>query len=267
MENVFFIFGGPTANITARQHKREHREVFSVTKAMPSYLDWSEDTISFSRDDHLDYIPNLGLYPLVVDPIIGNKRFSKVLMDGGSSLNILYAHTLELMGIGLDKLRPSVSPFHGIAPGKRFQPLGQIDLPVCFGVPSNFRKEVLTFEVVGFRGAYHAILGRPCYAKFMAVPNYTYLKMKMSRPKGVITVGPSFEHAYKCDIECVKRAKAQAEDEALAATLDKMASEALDSTHRRAGSFELAEGTKKVPLDPSHPDGKALRVSDALSSK
>ena len=70
------------------------------------------------------------------------------------------------------------------------------------------------------------------YAKFMAVPNYTYLKLKMPGPKGVITIGSSFEHAYECDVECVERAEAQAEDEALAATLDKMASEALDSTHR-----------------------------------
>jgi hypothetical protein len=55
----------------------------------------------------------------VVDPVIGNAQFSKVLMDGGSSLNILYAHTLCLLGIGLDQLRPSAMPFHGIAPGKR----------------------------------------------------------------------------------------------------------------------------------------------------
>ena len=118
VENVFFIFSGPTANMTARQRKRERREVFSVTKATPSYLDWSKDTILFSREDHPDYIPNPGHYPLVVDPIIGNTHFSKVLMDGGNSLNIMYALTLELMGIGLDKLRPSKSPFHGIAPGR-----------------------------------------------------------------------------------------------------------------------------------------------------
>src|SRR6185295_9006052 len=99
-------------------------------------LDWLEDMISFSRDVHPNYIPNPGLYPLVVDPIIGNTRFSKVLMDGGSSLNILYAHTLELMGISLDKLHPIISPFHGIVPGKRVQPLGQIGLPVCFGTPT-----------------------------------------------------------------------------------------------------------------------------------
>jgi hypothetical protein len=106
----------------------------------------------------------------VVDPVIGNARFSKVLMDGGSSLNILYAHTLRLLGIGLDQLRPSTTPFHGITPGKRVQPLGQIDLPVLFSTPDHFRKETLTFEVVGFRGMYHAILGRSCYAKIMAVP-------------------------------------------------------------------------------------------------
>ena len=46
-----------------------------------------------------------------------------------------------------------------------------------------------------------------------------------------------------------------------------MASEALDYTHRHAGSFEPAEGIKKVPLDPSHPDGKALQVSATLDSK
>jgi hypothetical protein len=160
-----------------------------VEKAPPSFLDWSEDAITFSRKDHLNRIPNSGQYPLVVDSFIGNARFSKVLMDGGSSLNILYAHTLRLLGIGLDQLWPSTTSFHGVALGKRVQPLRQIDLPVWFGTPDNFRKEMLTFKVVGFRGAYHAILGRPCYAKFMAVLNYTYLKMKMSGPKGVVTVG------------------------------------------------------------------------------
>jgi hypothetical protein len=90
---------------------------------------------------------------------------------------------------------------------KRVEPVGRINLLVCFGTPSNIRKETLTFEVVGFRGTYHAILGCPCYAKFMAVPNYTYLKLKMPSPKGVITIGPSYEHAYECDIKCVKHCR------------------------------------------------------------
>jgi len=72
-------------------------------------------------------------------------------------------------------------------------------LPVTFGDPLNFRTERLQFEVVDFAGSYHSILGRPCYAKFMAVPNYTYLKLKMPGPRGVITVGTSFKAAYQCE--------------------------------------------------------------------
>jgi hypothetical protein len=123
---------------------------------------------------------------------------------------------------------------------------------------------MLTFEVVGFQGAYHAILGRPCYAKFMAVPNYTYLKMKMSGPNDVITVGSSIEQAFDCDVECVEHAEALALDEALVTTLEKMVNEDLDSTTKHTGNFEAAEQTKEVPLDPATPEGKALRVSSTL---
>jgi hypothetical protein len=156
----------------------------------------------------------------------------------------------------LDQLRPSTTPFHGVAPGKHVQPLGQIDLPIWFGTPDNFRKEMLTFEEVGFRGTYHAILGRPCYAKFMAVPNYTYLKMNMPGPKGVIIVGSSIEHAFDCDVECVEHTEALALDEALMANPEKMVNEDLDSTTKHAGSFEAVEQTKEVPLDPAAPRAK-----------
>ena len=118
---------------------------------------------------------------------------------------------------------------------------------------------MLTFEVVGFRGAYHAILGRPYYAKFMAIPNYTYLKLKMP--------GSSFEHAYECDVECVEHTEALALDEALTVQLQGMAEEAMDSKQRHAGNFEPAEGTKDVPLNPETPDDKALKISATLDSK
>jgi hypothetical protein len=101
MENVFLIFGGPTVHMSNSQRKRERHEVLAA-ESPPSFLDWSEDAITFSREDHPNSISNPGQYPLVVDPVIGNARFSKVLMDEGSSLNILYAHTLRLLGIGLD---------------------------------------------------------------------------------------------------------------------------------------------------------------------
>jgi hypothetical protein len=100
VENVFLIFGGPTVDMSNSQRKRERHEVLAAEKAPPSFLDWSEDAITFSREDHPNRVPNPGQYLLVVDPVIGNARFSKVLMDGGSSLNILYAHTLRLLGSG-----------------------------------------------------------------------------------------------------------------------------------------------------------------------
>jgi hypothetical protein len=264
VENVFLIFGGPTVDMSTRQVLARGP---CRGEGATSFLNWSEDAITFSREDHPNRIPNPGQYPLVVDPIIGNARFSKVLMDGGSSLNIFYAHTLRLLGIGLDQLQPSTTPFHGVAPGKRVQPLGQIDLPVWFGTAKNFRKETLTFEVVGFKGAYHAILGRPCYTKFMAVPNYTYLKMKMPGPNGIITVGSSIEHTFDCDVECVEHAEALTLDEALVTTLEKMVNEDLDSSSKHTGNFEAAEQTKEVPLDPAAPEGKALRVSSILDPK
>jgi hypothetical protein len=159
VENVFLIFGGPTVDMSNSQRKRGWHEVLTTEKAPPSFLDWSEDAITFSREDHPNRIPDPGQYPQVVGPIIGNTHIPKVLMDGGSSLNILYAHTLRLLGIGLDQLRPSTMPFHGVAPGKRVQPLGQINLPVWFGTPENFRKETLTIEVVGFRARTTPFLG------------------------------------------------------------------------------------------------------------
>jgi hypothetical protein len=162
--------------------------------------------------------------------------------------------------IDLSTIRAGVVPFHGIIPGKRVQPLGQLDLPVCFGTPSNFRRETLTFEVVGFRGTYHAVLGRPCYAKFMVVPNYTYLKLKMPGPNGVITVGSTYRHAYECDVECVEYA------EALIADLECLSMEVPDAK-RHAGNFEPAEAVKSVPLDPSNDARKQVQIGSELDPK
>jgi hypothetical protein len=211
-------------------------------------------------------VPSLGRYPLIVDPVIGNARLTKVLMDRGSSLNIIYAETLGLLGIDLSMIRTGAAPFHGIIPRKRVLPLGQLDLSVCFGTPSNFRKETLTFEVVGFRGTYHAVLGRPCYAKFMVVPNYTYLKLKMLGPNGVITVGSTYCHAYECNVECVEYTKVLAESEALIADLQWLSKEVPDAK-RHTGNFKPAEAVKSVPLDPSNDADKKVRVGSELDPK
>jgi hypothetical protein len=87
VHNCYMIFGRDTVNHSSRQRKQERREVFSVEVATLAYLDWSDHAITFDLGDHLDYILNPESYPLVVNPIIDNTRLTKVLMDGGSSLN------------------------------------------------------------------------------------------------------------------------------------------------------------------------------------
>ena len=134
----------------------------------------------------------------MVDPVVEGTRLTKVLMDGGSGLNILYAETLKGMGIPMSKLSESNMSFHGVIPGKKAKSLGQITLDVVFGDSKNYRKEKLTFEVVDFQSAYHAILGRPAYARFMARPCYVYLKLKMPGPRGVIRVTGNQQKAEEC---------------------------------------------------------------------
>lgn len=135
-DETLMIFGGSATYGSKRQQKVARREVYSATPAVPSFLKWSESPVTFNRDDHPDYVPYSGRYPLVVDPIIGTKRLTKVLMDGGSGLNILYVETLDAMKIPCARLRHSGAPFFGVVPRKQAEPIRQIDLPVTFGGPS-----------------------------------------------------------------------------------------------------------------------------------
>ena len=59
-----------------------HREVHVAKIAATRYLRWLEFPIIFDHHDYLDKIPHLGAYTLVVEPIVGSKRLTNVLMDG-----------------------------------------------------------------------------------------------------------------------------------------------------------------------------------------
>jgi hypothetical protein len=113
---------------------------------------------------------------------------TKVLIDRGVGLNIIFANTLRKIGLDFaGLLTPTDIPFYRIVPGKVAMPLGQIMLPVTFGTPDNYRTEFIKFEVADFESSYHAIFGRPALAKFLAVPHYPYLLLKMPGPNGVLS--------------------------------------------------------------------------------
>ncbi|XP_066333902.1 uncharacterized protein [Miscanthus floridulus] len=131
---------------------------------------------------------------------------------------------------------------------------------------SNYRTKTLTFNVVGFPGTFHDILGRSCYAKFMAVPNYTYLKLKMPGPRGVITIGTSFQRAYECEVECCGHASVVVTSKELATLREEVAEKTPDA-RKSIGSFEPTEGSKEVLMDPSNSEAKKVRIGTALSSE
>jgi hypothetical protein len=77
---------------------------------------------------------------------------------------------------------------------RKCKPQGKIKLDVFFGDSGNFRREKLEFEVMDWPSQYHAIVGRPTFAKFMAVPHYAYLALKILGPRGATTVKGSSKY-------------------------------------------------------------------------
>jgi hypothetical protein len=123
--------------------------------------------------------------------------FSRVLINGGNNFNLLYRSSMEKLGIPIAQLDPSRLTFHGIVPEHSCTPMGRVQLEVLFGKKGNSH-EPIWFEVVDISSPYHALLGRPALAKFMAVPHYAYLKMKLPGPRGVIIVSGCFKKSLAC---------------------------------------------------------------------
>jgi hypothetical protein len=127
------------------------------------------------------------------------------LIDGGAGLNIIFSDTLKKMGLNTEgMITPTEIPFYGIVPSKAAVPLKQITLPVTFGTPKNYRTEFIKFEVADFESSYHAILGRPALAKFMAIPHYPYLLLKMSAPHGVLSLREDLKRSFDYDIQAIE---------------------------------------------------------------
>ena len=264
------IYGGSDAYESKRKQKLIAREINAITPATPKYLKWSEAPITFGRADHPDHIPHPGRYPLVLDPIVRTVRSNRVLIDGGSGLNILFAKTLDDMKIPCSELKQSRAPFHGVIPGTSATPLGTIKLPVTFGSRENFRTEDITFEVADFEAAYHAILGRPALAKFMAVPHYTYMLMKLPGPNGIISLRGDVRRSFNCDQESCTLAesiKAKAEQNSIRLTATALQDEGEVPAKKAAKSrISVDQDVKKITLNPSDPTKMTL-IETGLKDK
>src|SRR4051812_9313596 len=158
-------------SIDKGSRRARDQEVNATMPAIPQYMQWSDCSISWSRVDHPSIMPNPGTYPLVVDALVAGPKFSckfsRVLVDGGTTINILYRDTLVMLGLTEKDLDRSRTTFHGIVPGLYCTPMSRIRLDVIFGTEENFRRELIWFEVADLSSPYHALLGLPEIAKFM----------------------------------------------------------------------------------------------------
>ena len=136
---------------------------------------------------------------MVLDPIIDGFHLTRVLMDGGSNLNLLYQDKVRKMGIDPSRIKPTRTTFKGVIPGVEANCTGSVTLEVVFGSSDNFRSEELIFDIVPFSSGYHTLLGQTVFAKFNAVPHYAYLKLKMPGPRGAITVNGNTERSLQTE--------------------------------------------------------------------
>jgi hypothetical protein len=207
LKTVNDIFEGDEDFSSRQEQKLLLREIMSVEPAVPRPLRWSEVPISLSRNDQWTSFSEPSKFPLVLDPVVAEVKLTRVLIDGGSGLNLIFASTLRKMGLDLtDMLVPSKPPFYGIVPGNAANPLCMVVLLVTFGMRENYRTEFIKFEVANIESSYHAILGRLALAKFMAMPHYVYLLLKMPGRSGVLTLRGDLKKSYDCNQEAIQYA-------------------------------------------------------------
>jgi hypothetical protein len=265
------IVGGLKSSTSRRRYHKDNREVKLIHTKPSQPLRWSEQPITFSRGDHWVHIPDPGSYPLVIEPIIEGALIPQTLIDGGSRLNVIFVNTLKKMDFDFKRLIECDEPFFIIVPGKAAYPMGRVSLPVTFGMEENFRMEYLSFEVADFKSSYHAILGRPMLARFMAVPHYTYLTLKMPTPKGVFTFYGDPLISFKCDNEALEIATTNTcfgASVVMVAEAKKVAPSdpIIPKQKRTETSLDPTPATKKVCLGLADP-AKTVVIGDNLGEK
>ena len=137
-------------HVTKGRSKHAFRDTCAIEPVTPKFNPWSACPITFDRRDHPTSIRHGVSAALVLDPIFDGYHLTRVLMDGDSSLNLIYQDTIHKMGIDPTRISQSNTNFKGVIPGLEANYTGSLVLEVAFGSSDNFRSERLTFYIAPF---------------------------------------------------------------------------------------------------------------------
>ncbi|XP_020185018.1 uncharacterized protein [Aegilops tauschii subsp. strangulata] len=220
------------------------------------------NTITFDQKDEPRSCPTHAPAALVLDPIIDGFRLTKVLMDGGNGLNLIYEDTLDKMQFNRSHIEHSYTTFRGIIPGREARCSGRITLDVVFDTPDNYRSEPLLFHIVPFHNGYHALLGREAFSRFQAIPHYGYMKLKMPGPNAVISLTSNHNTALRAEnktaslaLEALSEALAAEELTVLRTTVNR--DDVVLSKRSKYKSFKPADEIVKFQVHPTYPNKTA----------
>nr|KYP43650.1 hypothetical protein KK1_034878 [Cajanus cajan] len=221
-------------------------------------LDERMAVIAFQKD--YEGVAPHGDDPVVISAIVMGYNVKRVLIDQGSSADILFWETFEGMKIPNDRLIPYAGTLVGFA-GDQVIARGYVDLETTFGQGAQMKTVVVRYLVVNAQSSYSILIGRPTLNKLGAVVSTSHLKVKYSLPNSTVgTLRVDQEVARKCYGDSLKARRrlytAQVEQEVHSIDLDPRVSH----FDRRPAP---AEDIKEVTLAK----GKKVKVGTSLSQE
>jgi len=193
-----FSGGGPSAS----QRKKYVRSVSSVAEEFPDDL-WESDLV-FTRADLRDVVPHDN-DPVVILVVTAGRKVHRVLVDQGSSADVMFWSTFNKLQLSPDLLRPYTGCMYGFADNP-VEVRGYLELRTSFIDGATSRTESIRYLVVNANSAYNILLGRPALNRLRAVSSTRHMKIKLPDLSGkVIVIKSDQEEARKCYENSLKK--------------------------------------------------------------
>ena len=186
------ICGGPHLTRETREaQNRYFQEADDRPLTSINYLDkrptkqfrGEANDITFSDRDAC-HVSHSHCDPLVIMAMVANNHVHRILVDNGSSVDILYYQSFQRMGLKVSDLKPSPNLIYDFT-GDFVTPMGVISLPMTLGEYLRQSCVMIDFLVIDQPLAFNAVLGRPSLKELRAITSTYHLLMKFPTPKGV----------------------------------------------------------------------------------